>query len=340
MVYCFDLFWGLQGLVLPLNHSTILLTSSREDLSDSRVLNHPNHPKKSWAKREGRTSCSVELIWKLANFEAVKSDSVNLWPIQPWLLLHLGFLPYPPNSDHFLRVTGGWFADGVGGAAAGVNGFLTSENSETSTWIGAKRAKRYIKCIRLQLLPRGWLLHRANNKSPEASPGQGEDSKASWVNHGKSNNQPAVGDGLLPLISGKIGDGSLFWGYRVWFYHLIILPFSLPVAVRTCQIQESWTIQTIQKKVEPNVRDVLLAVSSQLEKFTNFEAVKSDSVNLWPIQPWLLLQLGFPSTSQIIPVRIYKSCTLQLNSPGVYDSGWDGRTPKLQLKNGENHDEP
>ena len=149
MVYCFDLFWGLQGLVLPLNHSTILLTSSREDLSDSRVLNHPNHPKKSWAKREGRTSCSVELIWKLTNFEAVKSDSVNLWPIQPWLLLQLGFLPYPPNSDNFLRVTSGWFADAVGGATAGVNGFLTSENSETSTWIGAKRPKRYIKCIRI-----------------------------------------------------------------------------------------------------------------------------------------------------------------------------------------------
>ena len=30
------------------------------------------------------------------------------------------------NSDNFLRVTG-WFAVAVGGAAAGVNGFFTSE---------------------------------------------------------------------------------------------------------------------------------------------------------------------------------------------------------------------
>ena len=46
----------------------------------------------------------------------------------------------------------------------------------------------------------------------------------------------------------KLGMVYCFGGYRVWFYHLIILPFSLPVVVRTCQIQESWTIQTIQKK--------------------------------------------------------------------------------------------
>ena len=144
-----SLFWGLQGLVLPLNHSTILLTSSREDLSDSRVLSHPNHPKKVEPNVRDVLLAVSSQLEKLTNFEAVKSDSVNLWPIQPWLLLQLGFLPYPPNSDHFLRVTGGWFADGVGGAAAGVNGFLTSENSGTSTWIGAKRPKRYIKCIRI-----------------------------------------------------------------------------------------------------------------------------------------------------------------------------------------------
>ena len=145
MVYCFDLFWGLQGLVLPLNHSAILLTSSREDLSDSRVLSHPNHPKKVEPNVRDVLLAVSSQLEKLTNFEAVKSDSVNLWPIQPWLSLQLGILPYPPNSDHFLRVTGGWFADGVGGATAGVNGFLTSENSGTSTWIGAKRAKRYIK---------------------------------------------------------------------------------------------------------------------------------------------------------------------------------------------------
>ena len=62
------------------------------------------------------------------------------------------------------RGADGMMAKGVGGAAAGVNGFLASENSGTSTWIGAKRPKRYIKCIRLQLLPRWWLLHRKNNK--------------------------------------------------------------------------------------------------------------------------------------------------------------------------------
>ena len=108
---------------------------------------------RKWSQTWGTYFLQCRVNWK--NSPTLKSDSVNLWPIQPWLLLQLGFLPYPPNSDHFLRVTGGWFADGVGGAAAGVNGFLASENSGTSTWIGAKRAKRYIKCIRLQLLPSG-----------------------------------------------------------------------------------------------------------------------------------------------------------------------------------------
>ena len=78
MVYCFDLFWGLQGLALPLNHSTILLTSSREDLSDSRVLNHPNHPKKMEPNVRDVLLAVSSQLEKLTNFEAVKSDSVNL----------------------------------------------------------------------------------------------------------------------------------------------------------------------------------------------------------------------------------------------------------------------
>ena len=77
MVYCFDLFWGLQGLVLPLNHSTILLTSSREDLSDSRVLNHPNHPKKMEPNVRDVLLAVSSQLEKLTNFEAVKSDSVT-----------------------------------------------------------------------------------------------------------------------------------------------------------------------------------------------------------------------------------------------------------------------
>ena len=37
------------------------------------------------------------------------------------------------------RGADGIMAEGVGGATAGVNGFLTSENLGTSTWIGEKR---------------------------------------------------------------------------------------------------------------------------------------------------------------------------------------------------------
>ena len=73
-----SLFWGLQGLVLPLNHSTILLTSSREDLSDSRVLHHPNHPEKVEPNVRDVLLAVSSQLEKPTNFEAVKSGSVNL----------------------------------------------------------------------------------------------------------------------------------------------------------------------------------------------------------------------------------------------------------------------
>ena len=60
--------------------------------------------------------------------------------------------------DNLLRVTGGWFADVVDGAAAGVNGFLTSENLGTFGDINLDLRKKGTQKTNNQPEVGGWLI--------------------------------------------------------------------------------------------------------------------------------------------------------------------------------------
>ena len=108
----------------------------------------------------------------------------------------------------------------------------------------------------------------------------------SWVHHGKTNNQPEVGGWLITThLSGKIGDGSLFWSLHGIVHH-IILPFSKPAVVRTCQIQEHSTrVSAVlnhpnhPKEVEPNVRDAYFWQCRVDLNTYQLWATKSDNVN-------------------------------------------------------------
>ena len=115
---------------------------------------------------------------------------------------------------------------GVGGAAAGVNGFFTSEISGDINLDWCKKAPRDICnafrsstffnycpgggfCIgKITQITRSKL--RSTRKHNTFQSNFHKDSTAARVSRGKSNNQPAVGDGLLTFVSGKIGNASLF----------------------------------------------------------------------------------------------------------------------------------